>query len=1416
MHAVKVNALIHHGVHTRATRTLLLNILALVCMCFLSGLGRSTALAAALSIPGSINVTIEPPEAIADGARWSIDGGTPQISGATVAGLNAGTHMIGFGNLVSWLEPETREVLIIGAKQNAITVTYRPVPKFYFRAVPEQRARIGTTLEFLVHTDDPFDPQNPGPGTALQMTATPPPSGALTFDAGSGRITYTPSVADRLPFTVRLATAQALVGSFEVTPLNALALEEAVIEYDRPLPDAESRDYIQISEIKNPPELFNDATAETFTVSISGHTLVFANEHRAHLLRQYGGRLNIRELRLYADKVVVRNPLLLPQTTVTIFARELRFEGDGRIETTPRPRMLRPEGATWTNQLHAGINGIAGHVGGNVNAFVERFSSDSTTATRFVMRGGDGGPAGEGRNGMNEDSFLYQSPEWRTLMQRAGNTICDTETVKVVIYRERTFTNLDDPESEPTVTKCGGPGTAKGERAVPSGIPGPGGPGASLSSTLNLSGHAQLSGGNAGPRGQSYVGGFVTASRTFVHRYITAVFLDGRLRTSTRDETATKVQGAPATAPFGVPGAAGSAQVVTNLGSWLHSFAVRGVVQFAKDAYLNGRITEARRVLGEYQELLRAHQRVILPDEQLSDEEFAENVNLDQLMAEVETLVHRIDSNLDYFGNPAGWVPMLSFEANFLAFQNEVEHSLPILYLTYWLNNAATNLQASLVATEQAKDNLEAERSRMETSFNEAQSIIPRLKTEAQTITAQIHTFRQQITNKLFQLEQRAQDNVAERNRLPLWKKGLGVLSVVADLVPVYQPTIGRIGAGIALLAKINPDKPLESAKALAPQAFGVMSNKTIKVCFGTNAPPPTGTNAPSTTNSILLAQLISSTNSTNTTNAVKKARQERLKLSTTCTKFLGSELKDLAAIFKDAQVDDKELAAELEKLKAADTNLLFLVQQVEGLNAAKERFAQELAAALQIIGSFSSSLAENLVATHELEDRIFVGVNALDHGALMHIKEMERRARDRLMKYQYYLAKSFQYRQLRPYTGNLQLTSLLARFQQLIEANSPHVLTEDEFDNLKGIFVDELRELVAQSLDNVNAPARSFPKTYRLNVDQRRQLNEQGWLILDLKALGMINPGDENVRLADLRTRILAAHAVGGPIGSLALVRVNFEHRGVSRLTSAGRTYLFRHYQTEAVNPIVWNAIFDANTGQTVNSTLTAAQQSLISVLLALQPVPVTNLVFYSQPAANAEILLTKDVSTDNGIDFVIDDLLFEIQYDFTPTTSNLRELNVRVGGDLAPVIALSQPDINSRQDGLGDFSRMFPTFTVVTLQAPPTYGEFVFDRWFVNNQPQNAQVPVAAVFLTGNTQVEARYRRPAPLMLTPVIVAPGQIGVRFVSEEGAIYRLEQAPSLISPVWTIVDTRTGDGATIQFPRPTTATSTFFRVRKEP
>lgn len=1354
-----------------------------------------------LALPGELKVTIQPPEAVADGAGWSLATGGVHASGDSITNLPAGFHSVQFTALDAWLEPDATEVRVIGGKRQELTATYRRLPKFYFRAIPSQTVAAGTELEFLVHTDDPIDPQNPGPGAALQLTASPKPTGNLSFEPASGRVRYRPVTADRLPFQLTFATSTGLAGSVEITPQAPRLLEDEVIDLQTPppldpqVPDDETRSYMQITETRNAPEVFNGLTNETVTVTISGKTLVFDAGHPAHLLDVYNtNRLDLREVRLYADKVIVRSPLIWHQTRVIIAARELRFEKQGRIETTPNPRGFVPTGASFfADDLKVGRDGLPGHDGGDVDVLVEQFFSDATTSVRFILNGGEGGPAGQGRNGQPEADLTLNSADWKKLMSRAGNRICSTDGPTAILSLDRI--KIDENGEDTVTSSCGSKVSARGENAVRSGFPGTGGRGGVLRSTLNLAPHAQLAGGPAGTKGDNYLGG-VLSSRKFVHRVVTSILLNGKLRVTTDDTLAQKVAGLNAGAPSGTNGLNGSFLVETNSGAWLSSFAVRHVMQFAKDLYLGGHALEARKLLADYQLFLRAHGQTIVNPEELTDAEFSEKVSRDQLQAEADVVAHRLDSNLDYFGNPAGWVPMLSFEANLIAFQNEVRQSIPILYLSYWLQNTATNLEARLVAATNALASLAAENARLISDFNTAQLAIPGLRNEAEVITVRIAGLRQRLALKLAELERRAKENVEDRHKLPFWKKALGALSVVADLVPVGQPTVGRIGAGLALLAKVDGDKPLESALDLVPNAFGVMTNKNISVCLSTNPPPKTAAKAGATPED------------------GKKEKKEAVDNSVQCAKFLGDEYNELAAVFKDAQVDEKELAAELEKLKASDSVFQQLVADIETLNTQKADFVQRLTAALQIVGTVDSALAANLVSAHELENQLSAGFAALDHGALLHIREMERRAKDRLLQYQYFLAKAFHYRELRPYRGNLQLNRLFDRFKQLVETGHNHLLSPEEFSSLEALFTSELRDIVSEMLDNINAPDVVQTQPFRLSAAELQELNQTGRVVVNLSRMGLLTLTKENIRIADWRTKSMTVQAVGGPLGRSAVVGINYEHSGISRLTSAGRNFLFRHYTAQTVNPIVWHSILDARGGTLSNSELSPAETSLLSVLLAGQSNVPDKLLFFSEPAAMADVLITKEVATDNGVDLAVTDLEFEVKLDFDNASSVRRQLDVVVPGDLSPVITLNRIDLNGRQDGQGDFSRVFAPFTQLTLEAPASFGEFVFDGWLVNGQSVASSGTQLTVVLAADTVVQPLFRKDSQsFALAPLPSTGEQIGFTFPTELGFRYRIEQAFQLTNPTWTTLESRTGDGTRQQFTRNIgAAPAVFFRV----
>ncbi len=1296
-------------------------------------------------LPGGVAVVVQPAEAVAEGARWSLDNGPEMFPGYTNGLVAPGRHTLRFRNLPNWSAPAPTDLYVVGGKTSVVSVAFTPIQTFALGTVPDQHARAGQTLEFFVN--------GVPSGGVLQVAAVPPPAGSFTFDPATGRVRYVPAPGDHLPFTLNFSVNGALTATTVITPLQTLPPEDVVLQYDRPMPDEESRDYITINETPSAAmELFNSVSNQVFTVDISGKTLVFEATHPAHLHRVYNGRDNLKELRLYADKVIIRSPLLLPQTHVTIRARELRFEGNGSIDTTPLARWLKPDQISplaWSSNDFTAAPGHPGHDGGNADVYVERFYADPSPAARFILQGGAGGEPGEGRNGYDEGvgfpdpatggttmlPFFFGDGNWFRLMARAGNeTNCGFYQNACVQYHEDHLQFNTGPITTNNI--CGVRGAvARGEPAVPSGVPGKGGRGGVLRSTLDLRSYASLTGGMPGaPSPTNYLGG--TLFFQYSHTY-TLIRSGNNPRIVTDRQPAPRERGTAGIAPTGSTGAPGSFELVRDPSSWLHSFGLRAITRFAKDAYLNGRVAETRTMLSEYRDLLQVLQPEVGSVTNLSEAEFAETTSLDQVSQEMGSVVDRIDMNLDFFGNPAGWVPMLSFEANLTAFQDEVNRSIPILYLTYWLNYSATNLQNSANAAGETLRRLREEYAEMVKAYNQVQTTLPGLKTRSAEIQIRINQLHAELQSLEQQLVARAQANVEERHKVPFWKKAIGVLAVAADLVPVGQPTIGRIGEGLKLLTQVDPEHPVQSALRIT-NVFGVLSNKDVSICFSGSV--TNGTNQPG---------------GTNTVNRAK--RKEQLKQLSNCGKFLKAEFKELASIFKEVQVDDKELQAEIEKVKASDPVFKKLTEDLAVLNQDKERFAAELASALQAIATLASDMTENQLAVDEMEVRVANQFALLDHNALMHIKEMERRAKDRLLKFQYFAAQAFQYRMLQGFPGNFNLNTLFTRFQDLVAGPNGHLLTQQEFENLKQLFQADLANTVNSVMAslNANAPLRETPRTFDLTPEELRTLNATNLVINLAQRTPRLFPSTrEDIRIVNLRVSAIRAHPVGGSLGGDAVMFIDFNHLGESRITRNGQNFRFRHYQSATVSPIAWSTDFDPVHHTTNSSVLSTSSQSLLRALLS-QPSD-ANMLLFSRPAADADLLIRREVLSDNGIDLALDQLSITVEYEYANQPTGFRTLDVTVTDDLQPVIALNQPDVSGRRDGQGDFRRVYPAGIPLTLNAPATYGGRAFDRWVINGIERPAAASAVTFTITEGTSAEARYQALSGSGAPPSITSP------------------------------------------------------------
>jgi hypothetical protein len=76
---------------------------------------------------GSVTVAIEPEDAVAAGAKWRVDSGAWNASGATVSNLSIGQHVVSYNEISGWTRPADASVTAAYGSPISITGAYSPV-----------------------------------------------------------------------------------------------------------------------------------------------------------------------------------------------------------------------------------------------------------------------------------------------------------------------------------------------------------------------------------------------------------------------------------------------------------------------------------------------------------------------------------------------------------------------------------------------------------------------------------------------------------------------------------------------------------------------------------------------------------------------------------------------------------------------------------------------------------------------------------------------------------------------------------------------------------------------------------------------------------------------------------------------------------------------------------------------------------------------------------------------------------------------------------------------------------------------------------------------------------------------------------------------------------------------------------------
>jgi len=291
--------------------------------------------------------------------------------------------------------------------------------------------------------------------------------------------------------------------------------------------------------------------------------------------------------------------------------------------------------------------------------------------------------------------------------------------------------------------------------------------------------------------------------------------------------------------------------------------------------------------------------------------------------------------------------------------------------------------------------------------YDDAVELIPMLEAESASIANQVTFLQSELQILEQQLIRRAEENVEERHKADQWKQIAKTLGTICAFIP--YPPVQAVGVALNLAANYDPNKPWDTIQQL-PNVVNTFNNQSEEIKKAAD-------------------EWKTALDGANIGNLEKLGRDEyfnKLKKLGEVAAPLGKALYDGRVVFNQTEVPDSEINAELQRLKAESPEFEALINKIKGLMIQKELFAQNLASTMQTISTLSDNIMHNLLGIDGLNRAVTEGSSVLDQSALMYLKEMDRRARERLLKYHYYMAKAYEYRMLKPYTGELNLNSLL------------------------------------------------------------------------------------------------------------------------------------------------------------------------------------------------------------------------------------------------------------------------------------------------------------------------------------------------------------------------------------------------------
>ena len=247
----------------------------------------------------------------------------------------------------------------------------------------------------------------------------------------------------------------------------------------------------------------------------------------------------------------------------------------------------------------------------------------------------------------------------------------------------------------------------------------------------------------------------------------------------------------------------GQATTLFNSGEhWMHPTAVEAVLRCARDMYRFEQRKEARDLIGPYLEklsILKQGPKGLTPD-------------LECAYIEMQSMVTHMANNVDYFGNPIGWVPRLSASTNFGVWLNLRQTATRLLYFARQMQEDWDNLENAQRAVEETAKALKDEmKSALEElpdahkTLDDSTQALKKVSMDCKLVEQKMELLRQEAAKV-------ALEDMEERESI---KAACQIVGGLLKLIPVGEPICGTIGDLVDSAGDIDWKKPLEGSTKL-------------------------------------------------------------------------------------------------------------------------------------------------------------------------------------------------------------------------------------------------------------------------------------------------------------------------------------------------------------------------------------------------------------------------------------------------------------------------------------------------------------------------------------------------------------------------------------------------------------------------